>query len=178
MGAPGGPGWLMIAFESDRAENHPYSITSTPTSCVRLGEVISLPWDVFTGPAARQSLHVKSLLGLMRYLFHASLWVWLYSMNNQLDHCKSKLLNDSSMSHLKHNSSSPNSACKAETSTKLFFPLILAGQQATDCHLFQRSGTTVSTCSFYCFPILSSKIWSLRTIWNIQYCVIPMCSCM
>lgn len=27
------------------------------------GGVISLPWDVFTGPAARQSLHVKSLLG-------------------------------------------------------------------------------------------------------------------
>lgn len=91
----------MIAFESDRAKKQPDSFTSTPTGHIWVQEVISLPWDVFTGPAACQSLYVKSLFGLMCYLFHASLWVWLYSMNNQLDHCKSELLNDCLMSDLK-----------------------------------------------------------------------------
>lgn len=32
MVAPGSSGWLMIAFESGRAENHPDSIASTPTN--------------------------------------------------------------------------------------------------------------------------------------------------
>lgn len=59
----------MLTFDLDGSENGSDSISITVTAHVLMGVVISLPWDVFTGPAGCQSFRPQVMWAYV-YLFH------------------------------------------------------------------------------------------------------------